>query len=275
MGTRDVAEMLGWTETQVRSYARSGLVSPERGPRGEYRFSFQDMIVLRTAKQLQQARVPPRHVRSALLKLRRQLPRERSLSAVRLAVEGDQVVARDEDTVWNPDSGQLQFDFAASNSETGVAPITLRTADETCLVDSDLSADDWYVSGLDLESVAPQEAKRAYESSLELDPNHADAHVNLGRLLHAEGRPAEAATHYEQALESQPEHATAAFDLGVALEDLDRPSDAIRAYERAIRSDPEYADAHYNLAALYDKAGKPAAALRHLASYRRIGDTND
>jgi tetratricopeptide (TPR) repeat protein len=156
-----------------------------------------------------------------------------------------------------------------------VAPITPRTAEEACSVESNLSADDWYVTGLELECAAPQEAKRAYESALELDPNHADAHVNLGRLLHAECRTAEAATHYEQALESQPEHATAAFDLGVALEDLDRPSDAIRAYERAIRSDPRYADAHYNLAALYEKAGKPAAALRHLASYRRIADAKD
>ncbi len=270
-----MAEMLGWTETQVRSYARSGLVSPDRGPRGEYRFSFQDLIVLRTAKRLLQARVPPRHVRSALLKLRMQLPRGRSLSAVRIAVEGSQVVARDDDTVWNPDSGQVQLDFAASGWETMVAPITPRTAEEACSVESNLSADDWYVTGLELECAAPQEAKRAYESALELDPNHADAHVNLGRLLHAECRTAEAATHYEQALESQPEHATAAFDLGVALEDLDRPSDAIRAYERAIRSDPRYADAHYNLAALYEKAGKPAAALRHLASYRRIADAKD
>jgi len=270
-----VAEMLGWTETQVRSYARSGLVSPTRGLRGEYRFSFQDIIVLSTAKRLLQARVPPRHVRSALLKLRMQLPRGRSLSAVRIAVEGSQVVARDEDTVWHPDSGQVQFDFAASDCETMVAPIARRTVDEACSVGSDLSADDWYVSAVELESVAPREAKRAYESALELDPEHADAHVNLGRLLHAEGRPAEAARHYEQALESQPEHATAAFDLGVALEDLDRPSDAIRAYERAIRCDPQCADAHYNLSALYEKAGKPAAALQHLASYRRIVGTID
>ncbi len=270
-----MAEMLGWTETQVRSYARSGLVSPDRGPRREYRSSFQDLIVLRTAKRLLQARVPPRHVRSALLKLRMQLPRGRSLSAVRIAVEGSQVVARDDDTVWNPDSGQVRFDFTASGWETMVAPITPRTAGEACLVESDLSADDWYVTGLDLECVAPQEAKRVYETALQLDPDHADGHVNLGRLLHAERRTAEAATHYEQALESQPEHATAAFDLGVALEDLDRPSDAIKAYERAIRSDPQYADAHYNLAALYEKTGKPAAALRHLASYRKIADTKD
>ena len=45
--TRDVARLLGWSEAQVRSHARVGYLSPARGPRNGYRFSFQDLVLLR------------------------------------------------------------------------------------------------------------------------------------------------------------------------------------------------------------------------------------
>ena len=56
--TRDVAKLLGLSEAQVRSQARGYLV-PDRGPRNAYRFSFQDLVLLRTAKTLGDARIPP------------------------------------------------------------------------------------------------------------------------------------------------------------------------------------------------------------------------
>src|SRR3989454_866757 len=98
----------------------------------------------------------------------------------------------------------------------------------------------------------------------------ADAHVNLGRLLHEQGMIEEAERHYRLALRESPEHATAAFNLGIALEDLNQPADAIEAYRAALATDPRLADAHYNVARLYEKVGKKAAALRHLSIYRRL-----
>ena len=44
--TRDVARLLGLSEAQVRSQAR-GYLAPDRGPRNAYRFSFQDLVLLR------------------------------------------------------------------------------------------------------------------------------------------------------------------------------------------------------------------------------------
>ena len=54
--TRDVAKLLGLSEAQVRSQAR-GYLAPDRGPRNTYRFSFQDLVLLRTAKTLGDARI--------------------------------------------------------------------------------------------------------------------------------------------------------------------------------------------------------------------------
>jgi DNA-binding transcriptional MerR regulator len=64
--TKDVAALLGLSAESVRSYVRAGFLSPRQGPRGEYYFTFQDLVLLRTAKGLLAARVPRRRVRLAL-----------------------------------------------------------------------------------------------------------------------------------------------------------------------------------------------------------------
>ena len=99
---REVSAMLGLTASQIRSYATKGFLQPERGPRGELRFGFQDLVILRTAGELSSAQVPQRKVRRVLERLREQLPRGRSLTAVRIAADGDRVVVRDGSAMWNP-----------------------------------------------------------------------------------------------------------------------------------------------------------------------------
>jgi len=216
------------------------------------------------------ARIPTRRIRRALKKLRQQLPRGRSLAELRIVAEGDRIVVSDGYTAWNPESGQFNLDFAVSDLATRAAPIARRTAQAARAAEGDLDAADWYELGLEMEAVDPGEARDAYRRALELDAHHADAHVNLGRLLHEQGMIEEAERHYRLALRENPDHATAAFDLGIALEDLDRPADAIEAYRAALVTDPRLADAHYNVARLYEKVGKKAAALRHLSIYRRL-----
>ena len=205
-----------------------------------------------------------------LERLRGQLPQGRSLTAVRITAEGDQVVVRDGETVWNPESGQALFDFPVSELARKSAPFLMQAASDARRRADELSADDWYELGCELEMTALDEAKDAYERAIAADPDHADARVNLGRLLHEEGAPAAAEKHYRAALESDPEHDTAAFNLGVALEDLGRIDAAIRAYKSALALDPDNADAHYNLAGIYERRGDKQSALRHLKSYRAL-----
>lgn len=262
--------MLGLSPAQIRGYASKGFLEPERGPRGELRFGFHDLIILRTAGELTAARIPQRKVRHVLEKLREQLPEGSSLTSVRITADGERVIVRDGEAMWNPESGQSLFDFAVSEIAQKTKPFLMAAAREARERSDEMSADDWYDLACELEISSIDQARDAYERALRADPEHADAHVNLGRILHEEGAPAAAEQHYRAALEANPEHETAAFNLGVALEDLGKIDDAIRAYKDALAFDDENADAHYNLAGIYERRGEKQAALRHLKMYRSL-----
>src|SRR5512132_1452952 len=120
---REVAAMLGLKPSQVRAYAAKGFLEPERGTRGELRFGFRDLIILRTAGELSAAHIPQRKVRRALERLREQLPAGRALTGVRITAEGDRVIVRDGEAVWNPESGQSLFDFAVAELAAKAVPI--------------------------------------------------------------------------------------------------------------------------------------------------------
>jgi len=230
--TSEVAGLLGMSAPQVRAQARAGFLRPERGPRRAYRFSFQDLFLLRSAKTLAEARIPSRRIRRALRRLRKQLPPNHSLTEIRIVAENGRIVVRDGDSIWNPDSGQFQLEFKARRNRTGKTPRTART------------------------------------SSPGAGPS--DDHVSRGRRLYDANEVAEAVVQYRKALAIRRHHPAAAFHLGVALEDLGRINEAIDAYRRAVEGDPFFAEAHLSLARLYEKTGKKTAARRHLKSYREL-----
>src|ERR1700741_1015898 len=93
--TREVSELLGLSTARVRSLTRSGVVTPQRDTAGRATFTFQDLVLLRTAKGLIDAKVPPRRITKALQALVSQLPTDRPLSAVRVQIDGDRVIVRD------------------------------------------------------------------------------------------------------------------------------------------------------------------------------------
>src|SRR5271156_416781 len=94
-GAREVARMVDLSVRKLRAYVKQGFLSPERGPRGAFKFSFEDLVVLRAAKGLLASRIPERRVRAALRKLRSELPAGRPLRSLRIFAEGDEVVVAD------------------------------------------------------------------------------------------------------------------------------------------------------------------------------------
>jgi tetratricopeptide (TPR) repeat protein len=280
--------MLGLTAARIRTWSRDGLVAPRRGPRGELRFAFHDLLLLRTARDLLAARLPAGRVKRALRQLRAQLPADRSLAGVRITVEGDRVVVRDGAAIWHPESGQALLDFQVSDVAALVAPLVIeareawqaREAGEAAdsagaanaagAASGARSAEDFYEWACDLEDGAPEQAREAYQRALALDPRHYGANLNLGRLLHESGDLQAAERHYRLALTVEPDDAGALFNLGVVLDDQGRREEALAAYEACLASDPSHADGHHNAGRLCEKLGRRAQALRHLGAARRL-----
>lgn len=268
--TKDVATMLSMPERQIRSLARAGVLEPDRGSRGEFRFNFRDLVLLRTAKGLRDRNIPTSKISRALTKLKQQLPVGRPLSAVQIGAAGDEVVVRNGPEAWNPMTGQRVFGFEVSDLAREVAPLPPKRREDELDGDDPFDARDWFEIGLELESDDSETAREAYRRCLELDPAHPEAHVNIGRLLHELGEIEPAATHYKLALERKPDDPVATYNLGVAYEDLGFRARAKECYRRVLRLDAAHADAHYNLARLFEKEGDTQATLRHLNAYRKL-----
>ena len=264
-GVRDVEKLLRLPRGTIRSLIASGFVTPARGPRGAWRFSFQDLIVLRTAQALADANVPQRRITKSMRDLRRHLPETMPLSGLSIAAEGDRVVVRDGSSRWQAESGQYLLGFDG-NPADGSLSVIERDSD----VEPANSAQEYFAEGAALEATNSEAALQAYERAIAIDPAFVDAHINLGRLFHDAARFADAERIYREAIRVCGNDSVLLFNLGVLLEDLDRGAEAIAAYEAALRSDPDLADGHYNLSLLYEKRAKPKEAIRHMARYRML-----
>jgi tetratricopeptide (TPR) repeat protein len=267
--TREVSELLGLDITRVRSLMKSGVVTPQRDSAGRAAFSFQDLVLLRTAKGLIDAKVPARRITKALQALARQLPTDRPLSAVRVQIDGDRVIVRDSASTWEPESKQTVLDFSMRELGDKVAPLARESVQRAMRAAS--TADDLFQAALDSEEIgATADAERAYREAIAADPEHVAAHINLGRLRHVGKAPDDAERLYRRALELEPTHSTARFNLGVVLEDRGATAQAIAEYLEAVRLDPRVADVHFNLARLYQQSGDHQAALRHFSRFRAL-----
>src|ERR1700739_2057077 len=120
-GGRDVQRFRRLSPSVTRGLIRAGFVKAARGPRRAYRLSFQDLIVLRTARALIDARVPPKRIRRSLERLRRELPASLPLSGLAISAVGEHVVVRDGETRWQADSGQYLLGLDVTLEE-GVLP---------------------------------------------------------------------------------------------------------------------------------------------------------
>src|SRR5882724_4980075 len=275
----DVERVLQLSRSTIRGLVAAGFVKPERGARREYRFSFRDLIVLRTARALIEAKVPRRRILSSLEDLRRHLPDTVPLSGLSICAVGERVVVRDGKTRWQADNGQylLGLDVVLENGVLHMVERPEARADGTNGHEADPSrevepktAEQWFVEALELESADVKAARKAYERAVKLDPRHLPSWINWGRLLHEQGATAEADKVYQRALDECGPDPLLMFNRGVLLEDLGNAGGALEAYQAAIVEAPDMADCHYNLARLYEAMGKPQHAIRHLGQYRRL-----
>jgi predicted Zn-dependent protease len=109
------------------------------------------------------------------------------------------------------------------------------------------------------------EAKRAYQTSLERDPRYVLANIGLGRAYLAEGNNEAAEREFAKAAEDFPGATMPRAGLGLASYRKGDYQAAVGPLSSVAASAPESPQVHYMLADSYERTGQPRKALR---SYR-------
>lgn len=267
-GFQEIARLAEIPTGSLRSMIRARLVAPAKGRRGALRFSFNDLVLLRTARNLLKAGVAPRRVGAALRHVRSQLPCDAPPRALSVTATAGRVVVHEAGAPRDALSGQLLLCFEVSVEHGKIRVVdTSPVGDASATAPHSLgSCEQAFAAALELEESDVEAAVQAYRACV-LRSSQGAARANLGRLLHLQGKLSEALLIYEAADEAD---ANVLYNQAVALEDLDRRAEAIEVYSKVVILDPEFADAHHNLARLLQLTGDRRRALRHWSAYRRL-----
>jgi len=227
-------------------------------------YSFFDLVQLMKIRDLRAKRVRPAVIRESLEAMQQQVAgMENPLVEASAFSVGSRVAFRHQGRTVEPVRGQFVMEFEPIGAVVSakVRPII------PCNTVADL-----FMRGVALEEhpSTHDEAIQVYLRVVELDPEHAAAHINLGTLYYHRQDFVAAEKHYRLAIHSDPRYALAHFDLGNVLDETGRIQDAIAAYRTAVQLAPTYADAHYNLALSYERVKHPRRALPHWRAYVKL-----
>jgi hypothetical protein len=103
-------------------------------------------------------------------------------------------------------------------------------------------------------------AVASYRRALEIKPDFAGAHCNLGSALHDLGQFDSAIASCRQALEISPDYVEAYNNLGNSLRELMQLDEALTSYSRALEIKPDYAEVHFNMSLLLLSMGRYSQA---------------
>lgn len=110
------------------------------------------------------------------------------------------------------------------------------------------------------------------QRALERQPEQAELHHHVGRVLACLGKPEAAIEANERAVAIDPSFTRALVALGHLYQLQDQNDLAVTRLEQAIRAGADYADVHYLLGSLYRQQGRVGHAGR---AYRRALQLND
>lgn len=259
----DLLRILHVTPRQLANWERAGLITSLES------YSFSDLLEIKKVRDLCAMSVRPNVIRQSLDAMRKQAAgvEKPLLEAGAWSTSKHRVAFRHEGKLLEPIAGQFLMDFSEREKVVTSTPVP---RSEPTPRENEVAS--WFARGIALEEDPDTQADAiaAYQRVLDLMPNHAAAHINLGTLYYNRQEFGLAERHYRQAIDADPRYALAYFDLGNVLDETGRVHDAVQTYKTALQLAPTYADAHYNLALAYEKVREPRKALKHWQAYTKL-----
>jgi tetratricopeptide (TPR) repeat protein len=115
-----------------------------------------------------------------------------------------------------------------------------------------------------------EEARKAFEQELRIDPTNANAAYELGEMFRKAADFQRARESFERALTHYPEFEHALVGLGRTLISLERPKDALLPLQAALKRNPQNEIAYYQLASAYRALGRAEEQQKALAEFTRL-----
>ncbi len=164
----DLVRILRLTARQLAAWEKAGLVAAAES------YSFFDLLQIKKVRDLCARKVRPAVIRQ-------------SLEAMQKQVAG----------MVEPIAGQFMFDFSTQERVVSSSKISIVKPEPASTDVAEL-----FARGIMLEEDPGQHtlAIQTYQRVLELDPNHAAAHINLGTLYYNRQEYTLAEKHYRRAI---------------------------------------------------------------------------
>jgi tetratricopeptide (TPR) repeat protein len=119
------------------------------------------------------------------------------------------------------------------------------------------------------DASARDEARRAFEEELKIDPGSAGAEFQLGDLARQERRWTEAIQYFERARRLAPQSPEILVGIAGTFIAQGKFEDARAPLEEAIKLDADNSEAHYMLSSVYRRLGREQDAAKELDLYNQ------
>jgi tetratricopeptide (TPR) repeat protein len=257
--TKDIKRIFGFTENQIRYFDKVRLISPTLKDKGGRRYyTFRELHEFKIVKQLLNKGFSLRRVREAVERARKLFPEvEHPMAELRIDASGEKIFIERDGMSLEP-SGQLL--------------LRLPRKSEVKVLATPSNALYWYERGCEFDTNPSTHdlAIDAYLKAIKIDPNFAEAFVNLGNVYYCKGMRDEAEEQYRHAVYLNPKLEAANYNLANILLEKDELIDAITYYKAALQVAPDFYDAHFNIALAYEKLNMREKALTHWRAYLKL-----
>lgn len=230
---------------------------------GRYRFAFNDLLMMRMAKEMLPGRSHLEPLQRCFERVRSFFDPSRPVTSFKLENDIGRIIVRCGDVLVEAESGQILLPLdgapAAGKVEEGFGPARVRKRFEEArrVAESD-----------------PLRALTIFRELLGSQPYGFEAHMRMAALLEREGDTLGAVRHLQGAVAIAPTNAEAHLKLGLLYRKRDENENALGSFQRAVEYAPDLIEAHRNLAELYEQAGRKRDALRHLSAIHRLSRDN-